>query len=283
MPDLIHSRLEDVRRYGTELVSSLGTPPPRAAAMTSHLLWFDAAGATTFGIATLPRWLARIEAGEFDTVAEGHVTTERNGTAVLDGQNGLPPLILGRGAGLAVEKAREAGVGLVRVVGIGPTGPAAVLAAEMAIGPFSALILGPGPSASLAIPSDVGLPAVFDSDLAVAASPTPAVLAAGPTWSGGLAPWLSLLTTGGGWLIAAVAVNAWEPLPALHARVKEMLGDQPEMPGQLLPSAWETHRRALRDEGVPVPADVREELARWSERLGVAPLPPSRSPSPTRR
>src|SRR4051812_39862632 len=108
-----------MRRFATDLVSRLGVAPQRSASLAAHLLWFDAAGASRFGIATLPRWLERIDGLEFDLAAEGKVTTERNGTAVVDGQNGLPPLILERVAGLAVEKAREAGIGLVRVAHLG--------------------------------------------------------------------------------------------------------------------------------------------------------------------
>src|SRR5262249_26040428 len=59
--DLIRVRVEVLRRLATDLVSALGMPPSRAAAFATQLLWFDAAGASGFGIATLPRWLERIE------------------------------------------------------------------------------------------------------------------------------------------------------------------------------------------------------------------------------
>jgi LDH2 family malate/lactate/ureidoglycolate dehydrogenase len=276
--DLVRYRLDDVRRHATELANGVGLAPVRAAALASHLLWFDAAGASTFGIATLPRWLERIEAREFDVAAEGKVLTERNGTAVLDGQAGVPPLLLERAAILAVEKARDAGVGLVRVVHIGPTGPAAALAAEIAIGPFWAWIMGPGPSFALALPSDQGLPAVYDPALAPGAVGAPGkARPARPSWAGldGLAPWAGVLATEGGWLIAALAVAAWEPLPKFHDRVHAVLRDHHDPgPGQLLPDAWEAHRRDVRERGVPLPAAVRKDLARWAERLGVTPVDP---------
>jgi Malate/L-lactate dehydrogenase len=265
-------RLDEVRRFATALASELGVAPPRAAALAAHLLWFDAAGATSFGIMTLPRWLERIEAGEFATAAEGRVMTERNGTAVLDGQNGLPPLILERAAGLAVEKARDAGVGLVRVIHVGPTGPAAVVAAEMALGPLAAAILGPGPSWSLALPSEEGLPAVFDPALGSASEKRPAPTA----WLEGLLPWAAVLTADTGWLVGAVAVAAWEPLLTFHERVKTALGDREARPGQLLPTAWDAHRRVVREQGIALPASATKALTRWAERLGVAiptPLP----------
>jgi LDH2 family malate/lactate/ureidoglycolate dehydrogenase len=270
--DLIRVRLDDLRRLTTDLVAGLGVTPPRAAALATHLLWFDAAGASSFGIATLPRWLERIDGRQFDPLAEGKVMTERNGTAVLDGQNGLPPLILERAAGLAVEKARDAGLGLVRVVHVGPTGPAAVVAAEMAIGPMSAFLVGPGPSWSLAMPAEEGLPVVYDSAL----EGSDKTRQAPPAWPDGLAPWSAVLVPEGGWLVAAVAVAAWEPLAAFHARVRSAMrgleGDPG--PGQLLPADWEAHRREVREHGVPLPAAVRKELWTWAERLGVVPLTP---------
>jgi LDH2 family malate/lactate/ureidoglycolate dehydrogenase len=202
--------------------------------------------------------------------------TERNGTAVLDAQNGLPPLILERAAGLAAEKAREAGVGLVRIAHVGPTGPAAVVAAELAIGPQAALILGPGPSWSVAMPSETGLPAVFDSALHPAEDSRPSP----PAWPDELGPWAAVLAPDEGWLIAAVSIAAWEPLLAFHARVKQVLGEQggnaQPRAGQLLPAVWEAHRRVVREHGVPLPASVRKELIPWAERLGVAPLAPVR-------
>ena len=181
LSDLIHFRLDDLRRHAAELASGVGVAPAQGAALASHLLWFDAVGASEFGIATLPRWLERISVREFDVVAEGKVMTERNGTAVLDGQNGLPPLVLEHAAGIAAEKAREAGVGVVRVTPLGPMGPTASVAAELAIGPFLAAIMGPGPSWSLALPSNEGLPVVFDSVLD--GGPSAGIRSEPPQWA----------------------------------------------------------------------------------------------------
>ncbi|MBX6314493.1 MAG: Ldh family oxidoreductase, partial [Isosphaeraceae bacterium] len=138
-------RLDDLRHLAAALGAGVGLAPSRAAALATHLLWFDAAGAASFGIATLPDWLERIAARQVDPRAEGTIGLERAGTANLDGQNGVGPLILARAASLAAEKARDVGVGLVRVTGLGPTGPAAPAAAEIAIGPEAAALIGPGP------------------------------------------------------------------------------------------------------------------------------------------
>ena len=213
--------------------------------------------------------------------------TERNGTAVLDGQNGLPPLVLERAAGIAAEKAREAGVGLVRVSPLGPMGPAAGVAAELAIGPFLAAIVGPGPAWSLALPSGEGLPAVFDSalDHGHAAEP-PSVP---PRWAGALIPWAEVLAPRRGCLVAAVTITDWESLPSFHERVKWALDDRAAHPGLLRPDACAAQRRSVREHGVPLPKAAWHDLTHWAERVGVTPLVPdlqlmeSSPPIPTRR
>jgi hypothetical protein len=272
--DLIRFRLDDLRRYATELASGVGLTPLRATALAAHLLWFDAVGASTFGIATLPRWLGRIHAREFDDAADGKVMKERNGTALLDGRNGVPPLVLDRAAVLASEKAREVGIGLVRVSPVGPTGPAAGLAAELAIGPYLAAIVGPGPAWSLAFPSAEGQPVVFDSHLALdgaTAGPSRRRPETPPWWTA-LAGWVEALAPAGGWLVAAVAIAAWEPLPSFHERMAEALGD-PSRPqaGLLRPDVLVARRHDVHKHGVALARAVTTDLTQWAERLGVTP------------
>src|SRR4051794_28449442 len=94
-------RLDALRRAASSLAASCGVKPERAAALATQLLWFDAAGAPQFGLARLPDLLDRIGRGEVDPKAEGKVGPERAATAVVDGQNGIPALILSRAAGVA--------------------------------------------------------------------------------------------------------------------------------------------------------------------------------------
>ncbi len=268
MSDVPRFRLDDLRRFGSTLLAKAGVAPARAAAMATHLLWFDAAGVATFGIETLPEWLERIESGQVDPVSEGRVTMERTGTAVFDAQNGLGPLVLARAAEIASEKAREIGLGLVRVAHVGPMGPAAALAAELAIGPFAVFLLGPGPSWSLAFPSEEGLPAVHDP--ALAANPT------GPRSPSpdAIGLWAHLLVPEGGWLAGAVSVNAIEPLATFQERVSAELRRESEAPGRLAPTLWDARRREAREHGVVVSHAAREKLKHWSERYELEPPAP---------
>jgi LDH2 family malate/lactate/ureidoglycolate dehydrogenase len=264
LSEVLRYRLDDLRRLSTSLASAVGLAPARSAALGTQLLWFDAAGASTFGIRTLPDWLQRLESREFAMVAEGRITGERAGTAVLDGQNGVPPLLLARAGELAVEKARDAGIGLVRLTNIGPTGPAAFIVAEMALGPIVGLAIGPGRRAAVALSSDEGLPTVYDDRLG-GDEASSAI--------GDLAPWTAAIVPEGGWLVAALSVTALEPLAAFQERVGRIATQAPGGPiaaASLSPRAWESSRREARERGIAVTDDAWTRLQAWADRLAVS-------------
>lgn len=256
-------RLDDLRRLASALGAGVGLARPRAAALASQLLWFDAAGASEFGIATLPDWLDRIQRGDVDPKADGRIRGEHAGTAMLDGQGGVPPLILSRAAALAGEKAREVGVGAIRVSHLGPMGPTAAVAAELAIGPLVAAILGPGPSWTLALPSAEGLPVVFDSALAHAEAPPAAIASL-------VGPWALLVPPSGGWLLLAIALPALEPPASFQERLTAALDGREDAPGLLLPRRWEAQRSEARQHGILLGESTLGALSQWAARLGIS-------------
>lgn len=270
-----HYRLDELRRFAATLAAKLGVAPPRASALASQLLWFDAAGASTFGIASLPSWLDRIDRREVDPLAEGRAHSEHAGTALFDGQNGLGPLVLARAAGIAAEKARDVGVGIVRVANLGPTGPSAPVAADLAVGPFVAAIAGPGPSWTVAVPMPEGLPAVYDSGLDGATAGRD-----GPAWLAAWSPWTSALAGPDGWAILALAVAALEPLTSFGERAAASFagGAEAEGSGRLSPVPWDGRRRAARERGVALDEAATAGLHAWADRLGVPRPGPSAGP-----
>jgi LDH2 family malate/lactate/ureidoglycolate dehydrogenase len=257
-----HYRLDDLRRLATALTGCLGVAPERASAMASHLLWFDAAGASSFGIASLPGWLDRIASKQIDPLAKGRVILEHAGTAVFDAQQGLPPLALDDAAGIASEKARDVGIGIVRVRNIGPTGPAAAVAAGLAIGPFVALIAGPSPSLTMAIPTPEGLPAIYDSDLGKDAGPPEG-------WMTALAPWIPCLAGHEGWMILALSVPAMESLSTFHERAWDLAHPSIDGKGSLLPETLESRQREARERGVPLDPSTVASLKEWAGRANI--------------
>jgi LDH2 family malate/lactate/ureidoglycolate dehydrogenase len=250
-------RLDDLRRLATTLASGVGLAPARASALATHLLWFDAAGASSYGIATLPGWLRRIERGEIDPISPGKVVLERPGTAVFDAGRGVPPLALETAAGIASEKARDVGVGVVRVQNLGPTGPAAPVAANLAIGPFVAVVIGPSSTMAIALPTAEGLPSLYDSALAGGESPPEG-------WRSAVGPWTSALAGGEGWLILALSVPALEPISSFHQRTI------PGLAGPLASQTLAARRLEARERGIALDAEAVASLKEWTARAKIS-------------
>jgi hypothetical protein len=249
-------RLDDLRYLGTELLDELDVPPARASAFISCLLWYEAADAPQFGMASLPGWLAEIESKGIDPKAEGTIVKEHTATAVLDGKRGLAPLILARAGEIAVEKAREVGVGTVRVLNVGRVLATAEVASEIAIGPMVAEVASTG-SLALAVPVEGLVPAVFDTALA-------------PTGRTSLPAWASLAEGAEGWLVTARAISAFESLARLHESVGAMLKSAPPIPGEVRPEAWQARRLEQLERGLRLDKDAESSLRTWAQRLGVA-------------
>jgi LDH2 family malate/lactate/ureidoglycolate dehydrogenase len=267
--DVPRYRIDDLRRMVAALATANGFEAARAAAFASYLLWFDTAGYPRHGVTTLPDWHRRIAAGEFDAASEGTVAGEHPGTVVLDARSGFPPTVLARAAALAAEKARDVGVGLVRIRGLAPCAPSTPLAAEMALGPEVGCILGPGPCWALAVPSGDGLPAVCDPGLnkTLNACGTDLLSQVLPGALGVL-PW-SLFAAEGDMLVCAVALKAFEPLATFHERVAAALRGLGEVSGLLLPSAWSARRREAREHGLRIDPAVWRELSHLAARYVI--------------
>ncbi|QDV33490.1 Ldh family oxidoreductase [Tautonia plasticadhaerens] len=252
MSDPLRCRPDGLRRLATELLSRVGLDRERASAFGRSLLWYDAIGAHEFGISSLSDWLSRIERGEFDPKQCGRVGPEHGSTAVMEGLGGLPPLLLVRAAEIAGQKARDTGVGLVRVLGLPPsTGPSAAIAAELAIGPYAGAVLGPGSAQASAFPSAEGVPVVFDSHFARPDADVPESQGPVGMMLDRLAPWV-LLAGAQEVLVAAVAVAAFESLGSFHARVAEAIESRIPPSGWIFPRSWQSQRLESQQRGVPL-------------------------------
>jgi LDH2 family malate/lactate/ureidoglycolate dehydrogenase len=229
-------------------------------------------GAHDFGIVGLNDWLTRLDHGDFDPKQTGRVGPEHASTAVLEAEGGLPPLLLARAAEIAGQKARDTGVGVVRVIGVPPSaGPAAAIAAELAIGPFLGLVLGPGSAQSAAIPAPEGIPLIFDSILGDAGGEAePPTTADAPMRMvvDRVAPWL-LLSGDQEVVVVALAVAAFESLGSFHRRVAEALEGQSAPAGWIFPETWERHRSETQRHGIALPESAVGPLRERSARAGV--------------
>jgi LDH2 family malate/lactate/ureidoglycolate dehydrogenase len=94
---------------------ALGLPEQAAAAVAEGLVDGDMRGIPSHGLMLVPMYAERIQAGSVTTAAAGEVVTDLGAIAVLDAQNALGILTGDQAMALAVERARQFGIGAVAV------------------------------------------------------------------------------------------------------------------------------------------------------------------------
>lgn len=241
---------DEARRLAVMMALETGLNRDQAESLATSLLWFDSAGIASNGLATLPQWLDRIRQGEIDPKTQPSILHERAGTAQIHGRGGLPQATLARAATVAGQKARELGLCLVRIQGIGPIASAAPMVAGLAVGPLAGLAMGPQGAWSLALPTAGGLPLIHDFILGDADTDADATIDL-------FAPWLPLLPDDG-WLILALNLPAFEPLASFQQRTAQAAG-RPG-PRRIDPDAWERRRLAIQEHGLDLPESLQREF-----------------------
>jgi L-2-hydroxycarboxylate dehydrogenase (NAD+) len=164
----------------------LGLSDVDALTVATLMAEADLQGSDGHGVIRLPHYARRIRAGGINLRPDIRVLQERPGMALIDGDNGMGHLVMARAAGLAVEKARTAGVAWVGTRMSNHAGPASlyarkVLAQDMigmyfAVGnanhlpPWGGLdmLLSTNPIA-VAVPAGKQAPVVLDMATTVAA------------------------------------------------------------------------------------------------------------------
>lgn len=162
-----------------------GMRPADAALAAGVLVVAEAAGLTTHGISRVAQYLGRVAVGGIDARAEVAVERVMPALAMVDGRNGVGPLVGMRALQAALDGARDCGIGAAFARGsnhFGPILPYALAAAEQG---FASIIasnatttiapwggrdtrLGNNPL-GLGMPFPGGEPVVLDMALSVAA------------------------------------------------------------------------------------------------------------------
>lgn len=171
--------LSDAEQFMMAVFQGLGVPEEEARICTEVLLASDLRGIESHGIARLKYYYDRIRAGRQQPRTALEVVRESGATAVLDGHHGMGHVIAYRAMRIAMEKARQYGVGIVAVrnsTHFGIAGYYALMAAREgmmglvmtnarpAVAPTfgSEPMLGTNPIA-FAAPSDLPYPFCFDA------------------------------------------------------------------------------------------------------------------------
>src|SRR5258708_12124086 len=103
---------------------SLGVPPEDASQVAVLMAEADARGGDAPGVFWPPQYVKQIQSGGVNARPNIRIVTERAGTALVDGDNAIGHLVMKRAAELAIEKARQCGVGWVGTRHSNHAGPA---------------------------------------------------------------------------------------------------------------------------------------------------------------
>ena len=176
----------DLEDFVSHVLEALAVPEQDARTVAAMMVEADLLGYGTHGVFRLRQYVNRLRDGGCNPTPDVRVVTDSLATALVDGDSGLGHLALKAARDLAMEKARQTGIGWVGVRNGNHAGPAALYvrpqaAAGMAglcaavgsanhVAPFGGtdLLLGTNPIA-IAFPSADPDPFLLDMATTVAA------------------------------------------------------------------------------------------------------------------
>jgi LDH2 family malate/lactate/ureidoglycolate dehydrogenase len=176
---------QDLLDFGSRVLERLDLPPDGAREVAACLTKAELRGVDSHGMVRLPVYAARVEAGVVRARPDIRVFGAGTAAALVDGDNGLGPVVGARAMDTALDLARDHGTGFVGVRHSNHFGPAAYYVeraiARQCIGltisnappnmaPFGGRtrFLGTNPIA-IAVPAGAEPPLIFDASTSVVA------------------------------------------------------------------------------------------------------------------
>jgi L-2-hydroxycarboxylate dehydrogenase (NAD+) len=113
--DIVYVPAEVLQDFVEQVFVELGTPPDDARICAEVLIASDLRGIESHGVGRLKVYYERIRAGVQLVETEMEIVQETETTALVDGHHGMGAVIAYRSMRLAMEKARQYGLGAVAV------------------------------------------------------------------------------------------------------------------------------------------------------------------------
>jgi len=108
-------RASELTDFVARAFTALGVPEADAREVAGLMVEADVLGYETHGVFRLRQYVNRLRAGGCNPAPQVRLVRETAATALVDGDNGLGHLAMARACGLAMVKARAAGIGWVGV------------------------------------------------------------------------------------------------------------------------------------------------------------------------
>ncbi len=107
--------VETLRAFTSSIFRKLGAAEEESRIWTDVLIEASLRGVDSHGILVLPMYASMIEAGGISLNATVNIVQDNGPTLLLDGGNGIGPLVASRAMELALERARHYGLSFVAV------------------------------------------------------------------------------------------------------------------------------------------------------------------------
>jgi L-2-hydroxycarboxylate dehydrogenase (NAD+) len=111
-------------KFIARALETAGIPPGDARNVAALMAEADARGGDAHGVFRLAQYVKQIQSGAVNPRPNIRIVSEKAGTALVDGDNALGHLVMKRATELAMEKARQCGVGWVGTCRSNHAGPA---------------------------------------------------------------------------------------------------------------------------------------------------------------
>ncbi|MEA3342297.1 MAG: Ldh family oxidoreductase [Chloroflexota bacterium] len=115
MTQTTHVPVDIIGKFMKDTFQALGVPEDEAAICADVLIMADLRGIESHGVGRLRYYYDRIKRGQHHTTTEIKIIKETETTALMDGQHGMGHVIAYRAMRMAMEKARQYGLGAVTV------------------------------------------------------------------------------------------------------------------------------------------------------------------------
>ena len=139
--------LTELEQLARAVLEDAGVSADTALVTAKALVWADARGLSTHGVARLPLYLAHLRNGRVDGRAHPQLIKDHGAVAVVDAGNGLAYPALCLAAHQAIDKARRYGLGLAGVVHSNHHGASVLNLAPVAEAGMVGLLFGNSPAA----------------------------------------------------------------------------------------------------------------------------------------
>ncbi len=127
-PNTTRVQAARLQTFMANAFEKVGLPAEDAAAVAELMVRADLNGSDGHGVFRLPSYVRRIRAGGTNTHPNIRIIEERDGTALVDGDNGMGHLVMRFAAETAIAKAKKTGIGWVGARMSNHAGPASLYA-----------------------------------------------------------------------------------------------------------------------------------------------------------